>query len=72
MEDVKRLNNFSLRGEQYILYNLSVPIYQKCIWRIIDFFKAHINKFKQYLIRNNFIRNTYYYFKNISSKDTRL
>ena len=72
MKDMKRLNNFSLRGEQYILYNLSVPFYQKCIWRIIDFFKAHINQFKQYLIRNNFIRNTYYYFKNISSKDTRL
>ena len=71
IEDMKRLNNFSLRGERYILYNLSVPFYQKCVWKIIDFFKTPINKFKQSLIRINFIRNTYYYFKNIISKRTK-
>ena len=71
IEDMKRMNNFSLRGERYILYNLSVPFYQKCVWKIIDFFKAPINKFKQSLIRINFIRNTYYYFKNIISKSTK-
>jgi len=37
IEDMKRMNNFSLRGERYILYNLSVPFYQKCVWQIIDF-----------------------------------
>tara|TARA_B100002003_G_scaffold178872_1_gene166794 strand:+ start:85 stop:864 length:780 start_codon:yes stop_codon:yes gene_type:complete len=71
IEDMKRLNNFSLRGERYILYNLSVPFYQKCVWKIIDFFKAPINKFKQSLIRINYIRNAYYYFKNIIPKRTR-
>ena len=71
IEDMKRMNNFSLRGERYILYNLSVPFYQKCVWQIIDFFKVPINKFKQSLIHINFIRNTYYYFKNIISKLTR-
>jgi dTDP-D-glucose 4,6-dehydratase len=71
IEDMKRLNNFSLRGERYILYNLSVPFYQKYMWKIIDFFKVPINKFKQSLIRINFIRNTYYYLKNIISKRTR-
>ena len=70
MADMKRLNNFSLRGERYILFNLSVPYYQKSIWKIIDFFKAPINKFKQSLIRINFLRNSYHHFKNIISKRT--
>ena len=65
VEDVKRLNNFSLRGERYILYKLSVPLYQKCVWKIIDLFKTPIDKSRQSLIRINFIRNTYHYFKNI-------
>ncbi len=71
MEDKKRLNNFSLRGEQYILYNLSVPFYQKYMWKIIDYFKTPINKFKESLIRINFIRNNYHYLKNIISKKMR-
>ena len=72
IEDMKRLNNFSLRGERYILYNLSVPFYLKCVWKIIDFIKAPINKFKQCLIRINFVRNTYHHFKNIAFKRTKL
>ena len=65
IEDKRRLKSFSLRGEQYILYNLSVPTYQKCAWKIIDFFKTPINKLKQSLIRIEFIRNTYHHFKNL-------
>ena len=72
MKDVKRLNYFSLRGEQYILYNLSVPFYQQCVWKIINFFKVHINKFKQSLRRINFLRNTYHFFKHIKYKCRRL
>ncbi len=72
MTDMKRLNNFSLRGERYILYNLSVPFYLKCVWKIIDFIKAPINKFKQCLILINFVRNTYHHFKNIAFKRTKL
>ena len=64
-EDMRRLNNFSLRGERYILYNIAVPNYQKNAWKIIDFFKTPINKFKQSLIRIKFIRNTYHHFKNL-------
>ena len=65
IEDMRRLNNFSLRGERYILYNLSVPTYRRYVWKIIDFFKTPINKFKQSLIRIKFIRNTYHYFKSL-------
>ena len=72
IEDKKRLNNFSLRDERYILYNLSIPFYLKYVWKIIDFFKSPINKLKQSLISIYFIRNTYHHFKNIISKRTRL
>ncbi len=63
LEDTKRLNNFSLRGEKYILYNLSVPFYKKSLWKIIDFFKDPIKTSRQSLRNFIFLKNTYYYFK---------
>ena len=70
--DKKRLDYFSLRGEQYILNNQLVPFYQRGFWKTIDFSKSFINKFKQILKSVSLSRKIHHYFQNIMAKRTKL
>ena len=65
INNTQHLNYFSLRGENYILNNISVPFNKKLIWKLIDLLAVSIIKLKNILNGFKLLRKIYYLFKNI-------